>query len=524
MFRTPITTKTAPVIFCYFCYFCCALRSAKAFSTPLSQKTRAGTRIGNNLNSSSLQKVGGCGSPRGSYTDITSSLSMVSQSSREERAKKDAASASETTMVDQGDEDDDERNHSPLVFVFNGQGSQWQNMGSDLIETNTIFRSTMEKLQDGTGIPLLDLYKDGSKWMSKGYSTIGIVSFQLALLAILREYGVRSPDFYLGHSVGELTCSYLAGLASEVEVLRFAMVRMKMVSFIDPDWRLDVYDYHDEEVPIHASGFDYIINSNDDASDNGNEDSPSRQLFVKRIEKDKPLDPLAIKSFSMHGQMVVVGCSAEEVNDAIQELDLKQTRIACYNAHTSNTICGPSFEIDRFIECIQSKNKRTFVRKIDTDNIAYHGIYMEVFYDWLKDEFEEVSVSSSISSSSSSSTSTVPIALSLKIPLPFSWKSTSRNDTFGAHYLADNIIRPVYFKDAIEQLPKGSTVVEIGPANILSSQMKRIREDLTHVALVERCPISDFSAGTCSSLEQSLQRLKDHCLVDNSAHVQQEMN
>jgi len=153
-----------------------------------------------------------------------------------------------------------------------------------------------------------------------------------------------------------------------------------------------------------------------------------------------------------------------------------------------------------------------FVRKIDTANIAYHGIYMEVFYEWLKGEFEDVSVSSSISSSSS----TAPIALSLKIPLPFSWKSTSRNDTFGAHYLADNIIRPVYFQDAIEQLPKGSTVVEIGPANILSSQMKRIREDLIHVALVERCTSTDFSAGTCSSLEQSLQRLKDHCRDDNS--------
>ena len=101
-------------------------------------------------------------------------------------------------------DEEEERNHSPLVFVFNGQGSPWQNMGSDLIETNTIFRSTMKKLQDGTGIPLLDLYKDGSKWMSKEYSNIGIVSFQLALLAILREYGVRSPDFYLGHSVGEV--------------------------------------------------------------------------------------------------------------------------------------------------------------------------------------------------------------------------------------------------------------------------------------------------------------------------------
>lgn len=106
-------------------------------------------------------------------------------------------------------------------------------------------------------------------------------------------------------------------------------------------------EYHEQET-MQLGGFDYIIN---------NDEFSSRQLFVKRVEKDTPLDPLAIKSFSMHGQIVVVGCSAEEVNDAIQELDLKQTRtIACYNARTSHTICGPSSEIDSIIECIQNKN------------------------------------------------------------------------------------------------------------------------------------------------------------------------
>eukprot|EP00957_Ditylum_brightwellii_P019451 1467518-Ditylum_brightwellii.AAC.1 len=43
---------------------------------------------------------------------------------------------------------------SPLVFVLNGQGSQWENMGRELIKTNTAFISTMEKLEASSRVPL----------------------------------------------------------------------------------------------------------------------------------------------------------------------------------------------------------------------------------------------------------------------------------------------------------------------------------------------------------------------------------
>lgn len=42
------------------------------------------------------------------------------------------------------------RESSQLVFVFNGQGSQWNGMGKDLMEQNSTFRSTIERFI-GTG-------------------------------------------------------------------------------------------------------------------------------------------------------------------------------------------------------------------------------------------------------------------------------------------------------------------------------------------------------------------------------------
>ena len=79
------------------------------------------------------------------------------------------------------------------------------------------------------------------------------MSFQLGLLAILRDHGVQSPDYFLGHSVGELVCPFLAGLASEEEVLQYAVVWTRLAGSIDPAMRLDVF----ENEPV--DGFDNNI-------------------------------------------------------------------------------------------------------------------------------------------------------------------------------------------------------------------------------------------------------------------------
>ncbi len=353
---------------------------------------------------------------------------------------------------------------SPLVFLFNGQGSQWDKMGKDLIESNALFRSTMERLQASTSLPLLDLYEDGSMWLSKEYSSIGIVSFQLGLLAILNEQGIRSPDFFLGHSVGELICPYLAGLASEEEVLQFASVRAELVASIDPNLRLDLY----EDEPLE--GYDYVMKL-DPRGYYAKLTSNTRNIYVRKMHKDSEKGSLAIKSFSMDGKMVVVGCSADDIDSIIAELELQETRVACYNAPLGQTVSGASFEVDMLIDHIRAQNRGIFCREVDTDSVAYHAIFLEVFREFLGAKFCKM----------------INTKNSLKpAVLPKEWISTSRNDSFDFEYMIENMLRPVYFQEAVESLPPGSTIVEIGPSTILLSQIKRIRSDLHLVSLFER--------------------------------------
>ena len=329
-------------------------------------------------------------------------------------------------------------------------------MGQDLIETSSAFRATMERLQANTSLPLVDLYKDGSKWFSKEYSTLGIVSFQSGLLAILRDHGVRSPDYFLGHSTGELVCAFLAGLASEEEVLQYAVVWTRLAGSIDPAMRLDVF----ENEPV--DGFDNIVKL-----ESSSDCESTRQLFVKRKHKDSFKDPSVIESFSMDGQMAVVSCSATDLDTIISTLGLQETRVACYNAPLGQTVSGTDCEVDRLVDYLQEHRKQIYTRKIDTGSVAYHAIFLKVFREFLRAEFGQVR------------------GLDLpSVAIPPEWIATSRNEFFDSDYLVENILRPVYFQEAIELLPKGSTIVEVGPSSILLSQIKRIRSDLVLFSLV----------------------------------------
>ena len=52
---------------------------------------------------------------------------------------------------------------------------------------------------------------------------MGVVSYQVALVNLLRSKGVV-PDFFCGHSLGEIVCGYLAGFQTEEQTMQIAQV------------------------------------------------------------------------------------------------------------------------------------------------------------------------------------------------------------------------------------------------------------------------------------------------------------
>ncbi|EDV90847.1 GH19666 [Drosophila grimshawi] len=116
----------------------------------------------------------------------------------------------------------------PIVWVFSGMGSQWNEMGASLMMIPR-FRQSIE-ISHNTLVPKgLDLINiltsnDPAIYENILHSFVGIASVQIGLTDILRSLNLE-PDFIIGHSVGELGCAYADGGVTAEQMILAAYCR-----------------------------------------------------------------------------------------------------------------------------------------------------------------------------------------------------------------------------------------------------------------------------------------------------------
>uniref|UniRef100_A0A8D8XXN1 Fatty acid synthase n=1 Tax=Cacopsylla melanoneura TaxID=428564 RepID=A0A8D8XXN1_9HEMI len=102
----------------------------------------------------------------------------------------------------------------PIWFLFSGMGSQWLGMGRELLAVD-IFRSTIDQCDKALApmnVSLRSLYENPNEDVFKNPINVmtGVIGMQIGLINILKSLGVE-PDGIVGHSIGELSCSYADG-------------------------------------------------------------------------------------------------------------------------------------------------------------------------------------------------------------------------------------------------------------------------------------------------------------------------
>lgn len=296
----------------------------------------------------------------------------------------------------------------PIVWVFSGIGSQWSEMGSDLMKI-PLFARTIDqchKILLPKGVHLKDTITSSNKKMFDNVlkSYVGIVAIEIALTNILKAIGIE-PDFIIGHSVGELAVAYADGCLTLEETILTAYARGK-----------------------------------------ANNDSKT-----------------------IAGGMAAVGINHKELRDILpQDID-----IACHNAADSTTITGPAESVTAFVKTLESQN--IFAKEIACSGVPLHSRYIKEMGSMLMIQLSEIIQNPKKRSEKWLSTT-----------YPCDQWSSEESQYSSAKYQTMNLLNPVYFFEAVEQLPPNALTIEISPHGLLKPILKRSMKEGIHFSLTER--------------------------------------
>ncbi|KAL4798426.1 hypothetical protein BDV19DRAFT_386313 [Aspergillus venezuelensis] len=206
-----------------------------------------------------------------------------------------------------------------LGFVFTGQGAQWHAMGRELIPLYPAFRNSLlrsDKFLAILGSPwsLLDeLSRDeeNSRVNEVAYSLPLSVAVQVALIDLLRSWNIN-PAGVTGHSSGEVSAAYAAGLISHQAALAI----------------------------VYCRG---------------------------------DLTKKATEMLGHSGGMCAVGLGREEAQKYIDQVTEGELTIACVNSPVSVTVSGDRTGLDQLEGLLATDN--VFARRLKV-NAAYHSHHM----------------------------------------------------------------------------------------------------------------------------------------------------
>jgi acyl transferase domain-containing protein len=238
------------------------------------------------------------------------------------------------------------------VFVFTGMGPQWWAMGRDLLQAGGTFTEEAARIdtvfQEISGWSIVaELLRpeEESRVTTTAVAQPANFLVQVALFAMLQELGIK-PATVVGHSVGEVSAAYVAGMLSLHDALLVSYHRARLQAttagsggmlavgltladaqeLIAGDARVDVAAINSPSAVTLAGEVARL--------DEIAEALTERGIFARRLQVEVPyhsylMDPIL-----------------DELRTVLADLDLSEPRIPLYSTVTGDRVTGADWNAE----------------------------------------------------------------------------------------------------------------------------------------------------------------------------------